>query len=544
MNDKIATDIIREVEAEQADRGNWDEQYTQIARRILPRHDTFQGRNSYGGERRTEWQFDSLGLVALDRFCAAYNSMATPPNEQWHGLQSEAKGIRKNINVKKWCELAVDELFAMRYAHKANFASQIHEVYAMLGAFGTAPMLIEDRPGKPVNYISCPLSKTWIREGDGKEVNTLYRQLDYYPHRAIEEFGAENLPEKITQAAQNSPKTKFTFYHRIAPNPAREFGKRDASGMAYEGVYIAQEGKQVVAKGGYRTRPFACGRHLTDANETYGRSVAMTALPDIKMRNEMRRTILRSSHRMSDPILLLSDDASLAVFQMRPGFRNRGYLSDSGVELAKQLEWRGDLQPALTVLEETGKVVNDIFFVTLFQILVESPQMTATEVLERMKEKGVLLTPTVGRFQTEFLGGLVERELDIAQARGILPDMPEEMVSTGGLVDVVYKGPLARAQQAEAALGLARTIEAVAPFAQVKPDILDRFDLDTALPELAEINGMPLAWLFSDEQYKAIVAQRQKQKAAETAMAAAQPLATAAKETAQAGLLRAQAGAV
>jgi Bacteriophage head to tail connecting protein len=413
-----------------------------------------------------------------------------------------------------------------------------------LGAFCTSVMFIEDRPGKPTNYISCPLGKTWVREGEGKEVNWLYRELDYAPHRAIEEFGANNLPQKILQATQNAPTQKFKFYQRVMPNMHRDIGKRGPEGMAYSSVYVAQEGKMVVSKGGYRTKPFAVARHVTDSNETYGRSVAMTALPDIKMRNEMRRTILRSSHRMADPIMLLSDDASLSVFQMRPGMRNKGYLSDNGTELAKQLEWRGDLTPALTILEETGKVVNDIFFVTLFQILVESPQMTATEVLERMKEKGVLLTPTVGRFQTEFLGSLVERELDIAQTRALLPPMPEEMIQNGGLVDVTYKGPLARAQQAEAALGFTRTIETIAPIASVKPDLLDRFDLDTALPELAEIHGMPLSWLFSDEQYKENVAIRQKQKQMETAMAAAEPLSAATKNVAQARLMAAQSGAV
>jgi hypothetical protein len=122
--------------------------------------------------------------------------------------------------------------------------------------------------------------------------------------------------------------------------------------------------------------------------------------------------------------------------------------------------------------------------------------------------------------------------------------MPEEMLNEGGLVDVTYKGPLARAQQAEAALGFVRTIESIAPFAQVKPDLLDRFDLDTALPELAEINGMPLSWLFSNEQYAENVKQRQKQKQMETAMAAAPGLATAAKDVAQARLYGAQAGAV
>jgi hypothetical protein len=430
----------------------------------------------------------------------------------------------------------------MRYNHKANFSSQVYECYNQLLAFGTTVMMTEDRPARPVNYISCPLSKTWIREGEGKRVNWVYRELDYRPHRAIAEFGAENLPEKIIRAADNNPNHKFRFYHRVAPAEFVDKGKRGLEGMAFRSHYVSEEEKRVVAQGGYRTFPFAIARHVTDSNEVYGRSVAMTALPDIKMRNEMRRSVMRSIHRMAEPILLLSDDASLSVFQMRPGHRNKGYLTDAGVQLAQQLKWEGDLQPALAVLEETAKTVNDIFFVTLFQILVENPQMTATEVLERMKEKGVLLTPTVGRFQSEFLGSLIERELDIAAARGLLFAMPDELLEVGGLVDVVYKGPLVRAQQAEAALGFVRTLEAVSPLAEVKPEILDRFNLDVALPELAEINGMPLAWLLTDEEYAELVKRRQQQQAAEMALTAAPGLATAAKDAAQARLFGAQAG--
>ena len=40
------------------------------------------------------------------------------------------------------------------------------------------------------------------------------------------------------------------------------------------------------------------------------------------------------------------------------------------------------------------------------------PQMTATEVIERTNEKGILLAPTIGRQQSEYLGPMIERELD------------------------------------------------------------------------------------------------------------------------------------
>ena len=59
------------------------------------------------------------------------------------------------------------------------------------------------------------------------------------------------------------------------------------------------------------------------------------------------------------------------------------------------------------------------------QILQDNPRMTATEVIERTREKGILLAPTVGRQQSEYLGPLVDREIDVLVEQGLLPPMPD-----------------------------------------------------------------------------------------------------------------------
>jgi hypothetical protein len=541
--DPVATAIIRETDAEKADRGMFDQLFTESARRVLPRLDNFQGRNASPGERRTEWQFDSTAAINNERFAAAFDSMATPRNEKWHGLQALNKDLRKRQVIKTWCEEARDVLFTMRYTPKANFASQMSEVYQSLGVFGTGILMIDDALGQPTQYKSCPLAKTWLREGANGQIDTVYRELEYNPAQAIGEFGRDNLPDEILTAEEKKPNQKFTFYHRVQPNKLRVFGVRGPAGMAFSSHYVSVTGRRIVRRGGFRTFPFAVARYVTSSNEVYGRGPAITGLADIKMRNEMKRSVLRSTHRMAEPILLLSDDAALAPFSMQPGFRNRGYLKDDGTPLAQQLEWRGDLQPAMAVIEETGLRLNDIFLVTLFQILAESPTMTATEVLERAREKGVLLTPTVGRFQSEFLGVLIERELDIANARGWLPDMPAELMQAGGMIEITYNSPLARAQKAEQATGLIRTLEVLAPLAQIDPSILKRFKTHgEMIPELAEINGMPLSWLYTQDEFDAIIAEDAKQQQQAQMVAAAQPIATAAKDAAQARVLSQQAG--
>ena len=49
------------------------------------------------------------------------------------------------------------------------------------------------------------------------------------------------------------------------------------------------------------------------------------------------------------------------------------------------------------MLDQRHRSINDAFLVTLFQILVDSPSMTATEAMLRSQEKGALLAPTSSR---------------------------------------------------------------------------------------------------------------------------------------------------
>jgi len=107
--------------------------------------------------------------------------------------------------------------------------------------------------------------------------------------------------------------------------------------------------------------------------------------------------------------------------------------------------------------------------VTLFQILTESPQMTATEVLERAREKGMLLAPTMGRQQSESLGPSIEREIDILDQQGLLPEMPDILKEVGSDYKVEYDSPLSRAQKAEETAGVFRSLELASAYAGIRP---------------------------------------------------------------------------
>jgi hypothetical protein len=537
----IARRVIREAEAEQADRANFDALWEETRRRIIPSAARFQGRDT-PGERRTEWQFDSMTVLAAERCAAVFLALNMPRSEKYQTIQATERSIRKMVEVRQWCEALRDDMFDMRYATSSNFASQLIEVIMSRVCFGNGAMMIEDNPGKPTNYKSLPLPYTWWREAENGKANWVLRKLHYKPYQAIEKFGEANLPDTIKSAAVNKPNQEFIFWQMIAPNDKRNPRIRGPEGMGFTSHYIAECEKTLIQTGGFRVFPVAIARATTASNERYGRGPAQTVLADVKMRNEMRKSILRSTNRMADPTLLVSDDTALMPFSLRPGFRNRGYITDEGVKLAEQLKWEGDLNPAMLLDQQTGEVIKDAMLLRVFEMMLANPNMTATEVLERLKERAILLSPDGSKFMDEFGGSLTEREVDILAARGRVRDMPEPLLQARGEIDVIPNGPLARAQRAEEATGFSRTVEQIVPIAQVDPEQMLRFKMEEIVPDIAEIHGMPARWLLTKEEFDELRRQMAEEKAQQTALAAAQPLATAAKDASQARLFSQQAG--
>ena len=222
----------------------------------------------------------------------------------------------------------------------------------------------------------------------------------------------------------------------------------------------------------------------------------MLVLPSIKVLNEQKKTMLTQGHRAVAPVLLSHDDGILDTFSMAPGAMNPGGVSAEGRPLVHALPV-GNLAAGQELMDMERQVINDGFLVSLFQILVDTPTMTATEVLERAREKGALLSPTMGRQQSEMLGPMIEREVDVLLKQGLLPPMPDVLVEAQGEFEVEYDSPLSRSQRAEEASGWLRTLEAAIAYANTTQDlsVLDQFDSDVIYQQLAEINAVPASWM-------------------------------------------------
>lgn len=535
--DEEAGELIRDFKYLFGLRGNWNTHWTEIAQRIYPMHSyLFQNYSqlTQQGDKRNFQVYDSTGIVALQRFGAILDSLLTPRNQYWHQLRPDDDLLLRDKATRIWFEQVNKICFEERYSPHTNFASQNQLQYKSLGAYGTGALLIDDLAGeKGLRYRNIHLGEVYLQENHQGIVDSVCRHFVMTARQAVDKFG-DNCPDTITSVGENFPERQFFFLHWVRPNNKREPERKDFKGMPFSSHYISVEGAKIVATGGYRSFPYAISRYEQAPNEPYGRSPAMDVLPAIKTLNEEKRAMLKQGHRVVDPIILAHDDGVLDAFTMEAGAINYGGVSKDGRLLVQPMPV-GNVQAGKELMDDERALINDTFLISLFQILTESPEMTATEVMERTREKGILLAPTIGRQQSEYLGPMIDRELDILSRQGRLPPQPRLLKSAKGKYKIVYDSPISRAQKAEQVSGAMRTMEAFSNYANVTqdPSILHLINIDVAGPAIADANGVPSSWMNSIEKVIQMRQAVQQQQQVQTAIQAA---------PAAAGMMKAQQG--
>lgn len=515
----------------------WDQQanfrslWNTIAQYVMPAWDNFIGETTEGTIRTTRL-FDATAVSANERFAAAMEQMLTPRTQMWHDLVPADDNLRDDEDVQAYCSLIRKKLFAARYRPGANYASQTDECYMSLGAFGNNALLVDEELGKGLLYRSIPLNEVvWALSASGM-VDTVFRKFRYTVKQCLQTPGWK-CSEKIKTDADKNPYTEVEILHCVRPNDEMTRGA-GYNGMAFQSWYLEINTKNTLVRSGYRTFPYGIGRYRMAPREHYGRSPAAVALPAIRTLNEQKKTALRAGQKAVDPPLLLSDEGALTPFNLRAGALNYGMLSADGTPLVAALKHEGRFDVAKEMMEIEATAINDAFLVSLFQILVQNPTMTATEALIRAQEKGMLIAPAMGRQQSEFLGPQIVREIDILHHAGQLPPPPEALLESGQGLKIEYTSPLSKLMRAEEANTIVTGVQGLAQMAAVRPDVLDVVDWDETSKEFLEASGFPGKLVLDPERLAAV-------RQANAAQQQAAQIATAAPGVSQAALNLAKA---
>jgi hypothetical protein len=480
------------------------------------------GSCNFPGTRRTQQQVDSTGMLALQTFVAIINSIVTPRNILWHGLGPEVdtEYLLKDRATKLWYESTTAKLFKARYAYSANFFSQNMANWRSVGAYGNGTMFIDKLDARlfhgsrgGLSYRGLPLGETFFAENHQGHVTTMVRWFRGTASQAAEKWGVDRLPAQLWEPLKQDLQTPFNFIHCVKPRDLETYDpdRLDARGMPYESYYVSIEGKCLMGpEEGYRVFPYAVSRFAVHPGEVYGRGPATYALPSLKTLNAQKSTFLKQAHRAADPIYLLPDDGMMD-FKSHPGAYNAGSVNADGKPLVHILP-TGEIQISKEAMAEERGITEDLFLARIFKTLAENPNMTATQVLELVNERGMLVAPVLGG-QFGYVAQMVEREIEVLGQLRKLDPLPPALKEARGSYEVTDTSPLAKLQRAGEAAGFQRWTSGLSQLVQETqdPSWLDRVSSDRAAVDLADINGVPTRWVATDDE----VAAKRKGRAAQ-----------------------------
>lgn len=492
-------DIIKRLDKMKADRSQWESHWEEIAEYVSPQY-TGIITSKTKGSKRMEKVFDCTAIDANDVFSAGMFGHLC--NGRWFLLKNK----NPEDQVGEWfgeaSRIVLEEL-AM-----SNYGQMIHEYFKKLGSLGTACLFEEQgKPGNPsLNFREFNIRDYFILEDSKGLVDTLYRKFRYTPRQAVQEWGIENIGQSLQKAYREKKEDLFDFIHAIYPREDRDDTKRDKDNMPYVSVYIAVKDKKIIEAGGYPEKPFMVTRLSKSGDEAYGRSPGMKMLPEIKLLNKIVKTTLKAAEKVVDPPLQVPDDGFLSPFKTTPG--GLMYYRAGSQDRVDPLNTNADIGLGLEMEEKRRESINRAFFVDLFLLLADKKNMTATEVLERVEEKLLLLGPMLGRLQSELFNPLIDRSLGILMRAGKLPPVPEGIEA----YEIEYLGKLAIAMRLMEVKAMRDTIGYIEPFVTLNPAVMDNFDDDKVVRGISERLGLPADWMRDPEDIGAIREQRAQQQ--------------------------------
>lgn len=492
--------------------------------------------------------YDPSAIKGLKRYTSTIAGLTIPRQKRWHGVEFDNPDLMSNRTVQRWCAMATDRLFIARYASKTGFVSASYSDIKQEGKYGTSGLWIGEKVGEGLFYKTPHLSELYIDEdycGNIGRVHRLYTTTILNAYREVEKGGgmlSDTCMKKLEDP--NARHSEIEILHVVRPNAEYEPGYLGPKGKPIESLYIEVAEKHVIRRSGYYSMPIAVSRADTSPGDPWGRSPAMEVLSTSKGLQAIGRTVLDAGNKAVDPPLLFADDSDITKVITRPGGLTPGGLDDQGRQLVKPL-YTGEQVPVGMQIQESEREVVASAFLEEFYRLITNPsdRMTATQVVEQLNKEGVLIAPFAGRRETEKLGPMIERELEIMMRAGIIPPPPPEVQEAGSKPKIRMTNPLERMARAEEVSGFTRALEIGVQAASAgSPEALDRLKVAEGVAAVAEVLGVRPELIRSDEEVAQIQQDRADKEAAAMAAQVVPAAAGAAKDLANANQIAANLG--
>lgn len=442
-NDKLEKLVARYQKASEK-KSNWEEHWRECYEYAFPQRENVSSEilsENYGAKNNLHL-YDGTAPDAVDQLASSLLAELTPAWAKWFGLKSGSELTEtEKTQVAPILEKTTD-IMLQNFEH-SNFAVEIHQCYLDLVTAGTACLMFEEAPlgeASAFRFYAVPLREIAIEESASGKIDTTFRCSRINLGGIRERFPESEVPADFLKKSEDEPDYKVRLIEAVTPRN----GNCGACGYDYTAFIwdsdVGYNSGFILREGVFETSPFINFRWLKAPGEIYGRSPVMKALPDIKTANKVVELILKNASISVTGIWQADDDGVLnpANIKLVPGAIIPKAVGSKGLTA---LEAPGKFDVSQLVLEDLRKRINHALLADRLAE-INTPSMTATEVLERSAEIARILGASFGRLQSELLTPLLKRAFCILRRRGDVMNFDLD----GKIVDLQYKSPLAMTQ--------------------------------------------------------------------------------------------------
>lgn len=527
--------LIRRLGALKTERSSWWPHWEELSTYLLPWSGRYFRQDRNKGRRRANAIYDNTGIRAVRTMAAGMMAGATSPARPWFRLATPDPELNSYQSVKVWLDDVSQRMHSV--FQKSNTYRALHQLYEELGAFGTASSVILQSYDTVIHHYPLTIGEYAIATDWQGDVCTLYREFEKPVSEIVKEFGLTNCSTTVQALYSNGGSGLdqwIPLVHAIEPRADRDPSKRDAKNMAWGSYYFELgDSGNMLREGGFKQFPAVVPRWAVAGGDMYGNSPGMEALGDIKqLQHEQLRKAnaidFQSNPPLQVPTVMKNQDVNRlpgGVTYIDPG--------PGGAVIKTAFDVNLRLDYLLQDIQDVRQRINSSFFADLFLMISQQPsdgRMTATEVAERHEEKLLMLGPVLERLNNELLYPMVEITFTHMVEGGAIPPAPEEM--QGMSLNVEFVSMLAQAQRAIATNSIDRFVGNLGVIAQMKPEVLDKFDSDSWADAYSDMLGVDPNMIVSDKQVAIIRDARNKAQAAAQQSAAMEQQSKTAKNLA------------
>lgn len=463
------------------------------------------------GDEMSDGLMDSQPVLMRRDLCNSFSSMLR--DGDWFRMVAQHGS---DHDGKMWLDWSTQTLKQLMYDRSAGFVRATKQGDHDYGTFGQCVISVEvNRQRTGLLYRNWHLRDcAWFEDETG-QVGGVHRKWKPEVHQLIRTFGEKNVHQRHVEKNRKEPFCEVDVRHIVIPS---EMYGDESIRNPYVSIFLDVANDHIIEERGLNHKYYVVPRFQTIAGAPYAYSPAtITALPDARTLQAMTFTLMEAAERYARPPIIATEKAIRSDVDLSADgvtWVDKEYDERLGASLRTLPQDRGGFPIGKDAKLSVVDTLYSAFYLNKITLPPAGANMTATEVIERMKQYRRENLPLFAPIEAEYNGAICEHSFEVAMGAGFLGsqyDIPRSLQGTD--VDFKFSSPITTSQEEEKATQFAQVSQMLAGAVQFDEATVDNIDFNVALRDSLAGIGAPNKWLRKVEEMQALRENRQLQQA-------------------------------